>query len=210
MLLHEPIQHNGPIYLYLKNEHFAETWTSGGLVPLGKASDYRSSQRGGTMTPDEVLQDRVIGASRQLQQQFVHVHGGEEVFFYDNIGDYVSDDGKRMFGKIPSFRVDRYEEDAQILCASTVGSAAIMRRLKKTRAVVIERPGDLIAVLDEQIGMPSRAGGVRYTVGQDRSHFLKGLADAWQYEYRITWLNKPAQTLQVNIPGGLARHVRVA
>ncbi len=40
-------------YLYLETKEYAETWVSGGKIPIKLASCYRKDERSGIYTPDE-------------------------------------------------------------------------------------------------------------------------------------------------------------
>lgn len=65
-------------YLYLTRPEWAETWISGGTVPIALASKYRSIEREGTLTPDEnLIHDSPvdIASLRQMGFHFENVRG---------------------------------------------------------------------------------------------------------------------------------------
>ena len=101
----------------------------------------------------------------------------------------------------------QHPEDALILCMSNSFDPEIMRRLGKSACVKIPDVHALRTELDRQVGCESKYGDVGYTDDPgERSHFLKGMEDSWQQEYRLVWIRESLGTEEfwVTLPSGLA------
>lgn len=199
-LLFRPKPHFGPIYLYLTKTEYAGSWCDGGSVPVSVASKYRSIERVGTSTPDEVRQHRREGfPSDTLPYLYIPPNTPMRDNTWTNIQL-----GNRVY---PNPKIDQYEEDAYILCMATAVSRSLMKRLGKMCCVRIISISSLKRSLDEQIGSIGYKGGMRYTSSTNRGHYLKSSADSWQQEYRFAWPTAFKDDLWVEIPPGTAQRV---
>lgn len=203
-LLYQPTDYRGPLYLYLAEDWMADNWIKGGRVPIKTARDYLSAERIGTLTPDEVVQQKIRLADESSINSFSLAFGGTQGrFTFKNVAVLTRQHGhQRLDGHI-----SLYEEDAHILCFSTVRSRAQMERFKKAACVEILDVDRLKTVLDSQIQQHSFSGLVGYTDTNDRGHFMKSKADSWQAEYRITWLSRGLGVIECDLPPGIAKHV---
>jgi hypothetical protein len=190
-------------YLFLNSLEHVNTWINGGSVPINPASMYRSTERVGTKTPDEVMQKSVAGGS--LLDLLPEVSLGGEGAMEDIVFTNCTFNERHIPGPLT---YSQHPEDALILCMSKSGDKEIMQRLDKVACVLIPDVEKLRAVLDKQIGYESEHADVQYTEEPgNRNHFLKGTEDSWQQEYRFVWRGEGIGKEQrwVTIPAGLAR-----
>lgn len=186
-------------YLYLTRPEWAETWVSGGQVPIALASTYRSVDRVGTMTPDEnLIHDAPVDIASLR-------HSG---FHFENVKG-LTFTGNTLNGQLlPSFEnANYYTEDGLILSFSNVLSFDICARLGKAACVEILDVDALKAAIDDQLGVAGTAKNCTYTADHRRDHFLKSVHDEWQHEFRIFW--PLCEGRNVLLPHGMARHVFV-
>ncbi|TGX55982.1 hypothetical protein E5A73_02380 [Sphingomonas gei] len=204
-ILFEPLPHRGRLFKYFEKKDYALSWERGGQIPISLASSFLSNHRDGIFTPDEVLQARLVGCKksdfRGILELGPDVRGGR----IHNIGfkDFGDDD----FTYVKHAEIDHFEEDAYILCMSTVLSAGLMAMLKKSCAIEILDLERLRSSLDEVLGKKSVSGSVRYTNNEDRGHFMKSEADSWQEEYRMAWTSSGQPTVWVDIPEGIGKMI---
>lgn len=187
-----------PLYLYLNESAYVATWVSGGSAPLNLASTYRSIEREGVFTPDEVQQYLVRGMAEEDFAGIAKFDGCKNVHFID-----CTVDGK----EIEHGSISKYEEDALLLCLSYTASDALMSKLGKAACVEITNFDALLTSLNEQLGIDAEFGPITYTEGSDRDHFTKSAADRWQDEYRLAWIAEENQPQIVQIPRGVALQV---
>jgi hypothetical protein len=189
----------GKLYLYLKQQSYADTWVKGGQVPIELASTYRSIERRGILTPDEVRQYFVRGVNPKDLDGFFKINGAKN---FRMIGCTIN--GKPIDNAI----ISDYSEDAYLLCLSQTCSHELMEKLEKSVCVEIVDFDLLRESLNRQVGSELQFGPITYTSGADRDHFTKSSRDEWQDEYRLAWV--AASNLQqiVEIPRGVAVQVR--
>ncbi|VWX58933.1 hypothetical protein [Sphingorhabdus sp. 109] len=187
---------DAPLFLYLNEIEYAKTWIEGGQIPLMRASFYRSAERNGTSTPDEVRQFRWDGASPETFEGIANIGQNVQNIQFINF---------RSNGiPIPDTRIDVYEEDAFLLCLSHTKSKALAERFENKKCCVeITDISLLISALGAFENV--RYGRVKYTKFDDRSHFMKSIKDAWQDEYRfVIPANKGLREININLPPGVA------
>jgi hypothetical protein len=105
-------------------------------------------------------------------------------------------------------RIDRYQEDALLLCFSASLDRKIMRRLGKFCCVEIVDFERLLSAVTARFDRVLH-GYVKYTAGTERSHFMKSDDDAWMQEFRIV-VPEFSEQAWVEIPLGVARKVDVS
>jgi hypothetical protein len=80
-----------------------------------------------------------------------------------------------------------------------------MRDLKKTCCVEIVAFDNLLKVL-EQTFPDVLYGYMQYTIGSERSHFIRSTEDQWMQEFRVVIPRETKETW-VTLPSGIARRV---
>lgn len=196
--------------IFLGSEAFVAAWINGGSVPLNLASSYISNERSGVMTPDECL----------THENSLGIDFGGDVrmtFFPSPSSPYRHPPGlylassaniKTSAGtwKGPG-HYNGYYEDGLILCFSSNPSRKQMKRFGgKVAGVNIVDLALLKSCLDDQVGVISKFGRVRYTERSDRNPFLKSKLDEWQSEFRLYWKIVPKEVpLWVSLPRSVAR-----
>lgn len=166
-----------PLYLHLTKSEWAQPWIGGGEIPIFSARKYLSNERAGVMTPDEIRQERWDGASRSELEGAIKIEGNA---FFD-----IRMQGCRINGvPIPDTRIDRYDQNAAILCLSLSNSRSISKRLGKECCLEIKELSSLIEVFFRKFGN-ALYGKIIYTKSGERSHFMKGEEDDWMEEFRI-------------------------
>lgn len=196
------------IYKYLTKEEYASTWIDGGTAPVLPASTYRSQERLGTMTPDEVVHQKFSshGAKRAFESgAFGFAPNFVGVVQFENVtieGFQHQIDPIRIDGTF-----DRFEQDALIDCYSTELSSSLAERLGKAAIVEVMDIDSLLDQFDGQIGSHSERHLVSYTEGLERGHFMKSVSDNWQREFRAVWTSALNVSIEVNIPSGFCRRV---
>jgi len=98
-----------PLYLYLSQREWADTWINGGQVLLTPARRYLG-ERKGTATPDELHHERWDGVSEAQLAGFFDTGVGSANF------------------RIEAARIDRYAQEAIILCFSFSRNESTMAR----------------------------------------------------------------------------------
>lgn len=180
-------------FLYLKEEWMADTWVSGGVVPLCVASTYRKSERKGTATPDENLQSTVDEDVRELPFYSDHM----------NLKNVIVIGGSKPITFIEG---SRWIEDGLVFCLSNaLPTWRTMKRFDKKCCVCIEDVSALKNLLDTQIGVISESGDCAYTWGHRKNHFLKSCEDRWMAEHRFFW--RGCVGANVHLPSGVATRV---
>lgn len=189
-------------YLYLTRPGWADAWINGGSVPISPASKYLSQDRRGIMTPDEVRQRHVSFLSPGALETAEELGGGYIAF--ENCSIRYEDGTEE---EVARGWVESEEQDALILCFSRLLSRSLMRRLNKRTVVRILDMNFLKSSVDDQLGTTGFLGDVEYTIGPDRSHFLKSMEDAWQAETRMMF--RPSEIVEtlIHIPPGLGEVV---
>lgn len=182
-------------YLYLTRPEWAETWISGGTVPIALASTYHSVERAGTLTPDEnLIHDSPVDIA-SLRQSGFHFENVKGLTFTGNTSN-----GRPL----PDFKnASYYFEDGLILSFSNALSANLCERLGKVTCVEVLDVDSLKVCIDSQLGVVGTAMDCKYTSDHQRNHFLKSVHDEWQQEFRIFWPGTESRT--VILPPGLAR-----
>ncbi|HAU5610520.1 hypothetical protein M5R23_05890 [Citrobacter freundii] len=179
-------------YLYLTRVEWISPWVDGGMVPLEKASKYKSIERNGTLTPDENLIDT---SSHHLESMLGSM--------FDLQGGSIKMEGCRnQRGPLPDMFFHRRVEDGLVFCLANRRSNFIAKKLNKVACVKILDIEKLKACLDEQIGIVSTMGQCSYTKSHERNHFVKSFLDSWQDEFRLFWPN--AESTNVEIPKNTA------
>lgn len=200
---HMPRSYNGPVYLYLGQPEYAQTWVAGGRIPIFAAKKYLSVDRAGIYTPDELRQRTVSltdpRAASGLDSFFGLASG---TMSFNNCTINFEGDAFPLQGT-----VKQDFEDAYILCFSTEQSPHLMERLRKRACVKISDPAELKNVIDREMQQVSQAGLVEYTDHPNRGHFLKSSLDNWQSEYRFVWPRGGEATIWIDIPLGTASEV---
>lgn len=186
------------LYLYLEKVDWCQAWIEGGEVPAPRlASSYLAEERSGTKTPDEAKNVVTFGGDPNW---FLNFLGG------GNIHHCVAERNIGPNGPLPDVFVQRHEhEDVRIMCFSRHFHWYVGSRLKKTACVRIPDIDALKCDLDRQFGAESEGGACKYTTGHNKGHFLKGVADAWQDEYRLVWPASADVPQGLIIPSGTAR-----
>lgn len=178
-----------PLFLYLNEHWHADAWISGGgPVPINPASSFRSQERRGTSTPDEVVQRAVSGLAPPLAELVKSAFSGGTVIFEGVT--LTAPDGSQTV-------IDRgfhhyQEDDSLIVCLSKTLSKEQARRFseggpEKKTVVRIKDPVLLLRDLGEKLGIAGQLDHVRYTYGLDRGRFVKHVSDAWQSEVRLSF-----------------------
>lgn len=200
-----------PIYLYLSETSFCETWENGGTIPVNNASRYLRLERSGIYTPDEVGHRTVpdapggfFGQSDEAVLQLSNTPIGTRHMDITFINCVVDDGHDR---KTVSGHLREWLHDVHVLSFSTERSLSLLRRLDKQACVEIVHFDLFKAVLDSQMGREGTAGLVNYTGGLVRNHFVKSAADEWQREFRLIWDTGKKGPIEVEIPSGLAKRV---
>lgn len=188
-----------PTYLYLTKQEWVTTWEQGGVVPISLASRYKSVKRSGTRTPDENVIHRSPIDIRTLKSVGIHIEDvrGLNINGYRHNGVAIPNITNAAF----------YNEDGLIQSFATKASAEIARRLGKAACVEIVDFDALKSAIDAQLGVVGIAKACAYTFDHQRNHFLKSIADIWQYEFRIFW--PLLEEGLVEIPPGISRRVRL-
>ena len=187
-------------FLYLTRPEWVTTWIAGGTVPLNLASAYRSNERQGTMTPDEVRHSELHGISERDFERIVKI--GPNAAASISIGKVVIDGKVR--GRDVSFV--RQDKDGLILCLSNSFSPATLERLQKTACVEIPDWRRLLVAIDEQLGVSGMGRPVEYTNSSDRKQFLKSVDDAWQDEFRLFWPVSSSTTVTIHSNLAVSKH----
>lgn len=186
-------------YLYLNEHWHADTWVSGGLIPINPASTYRSMEREGIFTPDENLIHKAEVDLMSLSP-FLSIAPGAHIRGLTMTNNYMN--GVRM----PDVNdVQYYLDDGLILSFSTRLTGVLAKKMKKKACVKILNIDLLKSSLDEQLGVKSEAELCRYTRGHERNHFLKSELDSWQAEFRLFW--PITKKVEVSVASGTAELV---
>jgi hypothetical protein len=187
------------LYLYLNEHWHANTWVGGGKIPINPASTYRSVERAGIFTPDENLIHKSEVNLFSLKSLISFgPHGG--------VKDLTITNSSLGSVPIPDIRnAALFLEDGLILSFSSRLSRTVACKMKKTACVKILDIQFLRSVIDEQLGVASKADFCEYTTGHERNHFLKSDLDSWQAEFRLFW--PITHKVEVNIPSGIAELV---
>jgi hypothetical protein len=185
-------------YLYLTHESWAGAWIDGGVVPILPASTYKADVRLGTSTPDENLIHQSPIDIASLRRFGISVQNVKDFTFVGNRCNGIP---------MPECRnADYYVEDGIILSFSNVASLEIMNRLGKAACVAILDFDNLKCSLDKQLNTIGVADNCGYTADHQRNHFLKGVLDSWQQEYRIFWKIQEPRSVHI-LPGTAVRVV---
>lgn len=201
--LFSPAPYNGRLFLYLGERSFADTWLDGGSIPLFPARKYLSEDRAGIYTPDEIHQLKLTGGLPKRafgQSGLFNTRGQNVTLHFENCAIYQDDVAWSGSGSYTE-----YEDEAYLLCLACAPSADIMQRLGKSVCIEILDIASLADALDQQLGCRSERGRVTYTAEQNRGHFLKSEADAWQEEYRLVWRITGSEPKWATVPAGSAR-----
>lgn len=191
---------SGPLYLYLANPEWMDAWVDGGTIPCVPARDHLG-ERGGTKTPDEVRQERWDGASDRQLAAFVELEGRG----FKNIRvTGCSQNGRRL----RDTRVDMYDEEALLLCFSSALDDCVMQGLEKTCCVEIVAFDKLLKSLMSAFPRVLH-GYMKYTIDNERSHFMRSIEDEWMQEFRVVIPGDREETW-ITIPAGIARKVDVS
>lgn len=189
-------------FLYLKEYAHAQTWVSGGNVPIVRASDYRRSERRGVYTQDELLTREVYGFPPQIAEHMIGAFGG---------GIYMTDckvDTPSFKGCIQFAHASSEIRDSHIFCFSRTLSKNLLEKFEN-KAVVVEiiDPIRLFDHVSKQMTPVGAFEDLVYTNALDRGDFLKSVEDSWQCEARMMWpsAENPANEKSVHIPTGIAR-----
>lgn len=167
-------------YLYLSKVEWADTWISGGLVPLNLASKYRSEERNGTLTPDEsIIQtgQNLSGEDADLIKERIIGPGGIAAKRIQFPSGKVLNNGQ----------LDWRTCDGVILCLSNVGDVETCKKLGKVCCIKIPDPKGLFDDISKQLKVMGRFGDCTYTKGPERDLFTKSEKDSWQSEFRMCW-----------------------
>lgn len=168
-------------FLYLKKTTFTEAWVHGGPIPLSLASKYKRLERGGVFTPDETL----------IHDSPVDLRSLDPAVYFHDV-KRLTIKGTNVGGRVlPDLsNVSLYEEDGLIQSFCNVFDVEIAERLEKAACVRIFNIKKLRKHLDRRLGRRAQFGDCAYTDDHQRNHFLKGVEDSWQKEYRFFWANK--------------------
>lgn len=193
-----PVKDKERYFLYLANAEHAENWLSGGPVPLFPSSNYKSEERNGVMTPDEVDDISALGFrsfDHNQKQAFFEKFRGN--FHFENctiaspIGNQIEFSGK----------YSNIEDDRLILSVSRVLSRRLMSKFgNKTQVLEICKPLELMEFIDEQLGVQGEFKHIEYTERFDRNCFLKAMEDCWQCEARFAWKVPDLKEYWVRVP----------
>jgi hypothetical protein len=199
----------GNLFLYLRDDAWADTWVNGGKVPLSPASNYRreEDERSGIFTPDEVRHVSLDGFDAPTEK-FV-----ESIM--STLPPMVQFKDVSWFDGTNSGRLDGYvmqqDRNSLILCFASIFSRKLLNRFGDKNAVVrVIDPRRLLTILGEQIGVPTQYRRIQYTSGPRRNTFLKSKADAWQHEVRMAWFPEVVETRWVVLPPGIAVKLDIA
>ena len=188
------------MYLYLERQEYVETWLNGGEIPLYMASKYKSSDRKGVNTPDEVIQRQSEGMFDQ--KNFNKIINLENAKGKIKIKIGLVQLGNEIIGE--NISINQNFEDVLLFCVSTELSNLISRKLNKPYCVEIIDFQKLKSIMDKQIGIIGNNDICRYTKENNRNHFLKSKEDVWQKEYRIIWKNIKGEK-SITIPSGICK-----
>ena len=165
-------------YLYLEKREYAETWVSGGKIPIKLASCYRKDERSGIYTPDENIISSFPTPTRSwewlLQKTGNAKDGG-------NINTIIS------MHPFTGEKIEMKWSDGYILSFCTIKCSKVMQKLDKKICVQINDIFKLKKCIDEQMNCIGEYQRCKYTQTHQRNHFLKSKDDEWQQEYRIFW-----------------------
>ena len=187
------------LYLYLEKIEFVSSWTEGGEIPLNLASKYKSDERIGIFTPDEVLQQHLENAPIEAINALGKISGDARVRMF-NVTIQV---GANQYKNVNYYRGT---EDALILCLSTKLDKNLAKKLNKTACIEITDLKKLIHEFSKQIGVTGISGLCEYTLTDNRNHFLKSVLDSWQEEFRIVWKGI-RDSKMVKVPKGIAKDI---
>lgn len=189
------------IFLYLTKSEWVRNWIEGGKIPIALASAYRRSERSGIYTVDENLISD-LGFKIEELQPLINIGEGGGLRGATIKNNFVN--GRRL----PETEDGNYyREDGLILSFSLELSKEIARKMNKVACVRILDIDGLKGCIDEQLGVKGKMAACKYTLGDNRNHFLKSEKDSWQREYRMFWPGSCART--VNLPRGYAKLVEL-
>lgn len=170
-------------FLYLTRKEWAHSWVHGGKVPIQLASHYKRDYRDGIYTPDENTLRHLEGMHENYLRVLVNDQSGGKSQITMNV-QHVLVDGKEV-GKNVFYHQGR--QDGLILSFCNHFSSQTAHKLGKQTCVVIQDVYGLMEQISGQIGVQGEARDCRYTNGIQRNHFLKGINDKWQDEFRLFW-----------------------
>ena len=187
-------------YLYLTKSEWVRTWVRGGRIPILPASTYLSSDRAGTLTPDEnLIHDAPVDVTK-----LAGIRIGPEV----NIRSLSVRNTEWAGIRNPDFEnASYYRDDGLVLSFASRNRQSIADRLGKVACVKILDMEALKRTIDRQLDISSTMKSCEYTTDHRRNHFLKSFEDEWQCEYRMFWPLK--KSVEVVLPAGLAKRVAI-
>jgi hypothetical protein len=209
----------GPLYLYLAQKSYVETWVGGGSVPIYPARKYLG-ERDGIQTPDEISQVSITGAPDGIRPEHIAFGNGGPptgIRFVNAIGARVQNigiEGVAIERKlVRDVTISHYEEDAYVLCFSRTLDASIAARMvdekkrPKLACVEIIDPSTFFKYVDRQLGGGGEMGVIGYVTDLKRNHFTKSVLDLWQDEFRFLWRLPDKGVRWIDISPGTARLV---
>lgn len=184
-------------YVYLESRDFVNTWVNGGRLPIASIRKYlcEEEKRGGNLTPDEGLID-----NSSFPQSAFGINAENTTINFVNCWS-------SELGFIRSGKIERYNEEGIVLCASKSLKRKIASKFEREYCVKIYDISKLHVELNRQLNSIGALGVCEYTKGHKRNCFLKSWKDSWQEEVRIFW--KDLQPTYVQLPPGLAVEVKI-
>lgn len=211
-LLFQPLPYDGPLYIYLGSKDFVRAWVEGGKVPINPASKFKSLDRAGTQTPDEMVNILTKVTSREAYELFCQVmgHDPRAPTRTDMHNMQLETQDGQIFRLSGS--VTRFEQESYISCMSTIGTKKKLEEwastpTPKVACVELLKREELANIVSAALGVPTYEGQLGYTAGDQRGHFMKSVEDSWQCEYRMAWLKDGSRPITVELPAGMAREV---
>lgn len=210
-----PFDNSTPLYLYLEKPKFVDNWINGAEIPLFMASKYKSNERKGIETPDELIQSKINGVNSHEDYELIKsMFGGPQGGMLNNQSKNITikfnqltvKDGhsERVVGK--NISIEKDYNNALIFCLSTKLCRNLSNKLNKSFCIEIMDFNKLKCIMDDQIGEIGTAKHISYTKDLNRNEFLKSDEDEWQQEFRIVWKGVKNE-MKIKIPGGLCREI---
>lgn len=170
-------------YLYLTKKEWVYSWINGGQVPISLASSYRKDYHDGIYTKDENTLRHLKGTSEEVINLLVKDDSNGKGTITINSEKIVVN--KQIVGKNVLYH--QSPQDGLILSFCNHFNPQTAIRLKKTACVEINDIYALFEQINSQLEIKGIAQNCDYTTTFQRSHFLKGMKDNWQDEFRLFW-----------------------